>query len=408
MGLFLRRAFAVCLLFAVLSLSAPVSEVRGQASVEITDFQYPARVAQGSEATISFTVSWTGAPEGSHVSIVLSEKGYVRGRVEQPSSCIAPEGYATCEILSPTYSGREYVKFVLDPQPLGKHQFGLAALLIDANDNTLATSDLGGKAGFFAIIWTSASTTATTTSSINTTGLYGGASTSISDLQYPAHVALGTSFPMEIPVTFSFSWTGARSGDHLVLGIALPGTDEYAGGKAYLSASCLTPNDFVGKATCVQSNLESSGRGSAEFHLWVYSRGKYHFASLVAMCDTYGHVREGSLTSSEFSVEVSPITTTMTTRALTTTTTTYPQWLTDYWSAFNFGAIVAAVLLVLYLLTRRKKVVRQALIEHPTPIAAAETEIERPRPRSTMFCRECGAKIARDSTYCVECGARLA
>ena len=161
MGLFLRRALAVCLLFAVLSLTAPVSKVHGQASVEITDFQYPAHVAQGSEATISFTVSWTGAPEGGHVSIVLAEKGYVRGRVEQPSSCIAPEGYATCEILSPTYSGREYVKFVLDPQPLGKQKFGLVALLSDANGNTLADSGAGNN--FFAIYWTSASTTATTT-----------------------------------------------------------------------------------------------------------------------------------------------------------------------------------------------------------------------------------------------------
>lgn len=159
MGLFLRRALAVCLLFAVLSLTAPVSKVHGQASVEITDLQSPAQVAQGSEATISFTVSWTGAPERSHLVIVLAEKGYVKGRVEQPSSCIASEGYAACEILSPTYSGREYVKFVLDPQPLGKHQFGLVALLNDADNNDLA--DSGGGNNFFAIEWTSASTTKT-------------------------------------------------------------------------------------------------------------------------------------------------------------------------------------------------------------------------------------------------------
>jgi len=28
--------------------------------------------------------------------------------------------------------------------------------------------------------------------------------------------------------------------------------------------------------------------------------------------------------------------------------------------------------------------------------------------KPTKFCRECGAKIPRDSTYCEECGARLA
>ena len=146
--------------------------------------------------------------------------------------------------------------------------------------------------------------------------------TRISDLRYPRRVVLGASgnpstLPVEIPVTFTVSWTGARSGDDLLLGIAnldadyYDYADYYADGRADMSscapASLLGP--YSTKALCTIEKVGESGQEYAKFLVQLrrrnfIERGIYHLSVLAWLADATQEYRTGSSTRIDFSVEV--------------------------------------------------------------------------------------------------------
>ena len=62
----MRRILAICLIFAVLGSTSPVSQVYSQDDswIAISDFRADSRVALGSDIGVTFTVVWSGRSIG--------------------------------------------------------------------------------------------------------------------------------------------------------------------------------------------------------------------------------------------------------------------------------------------------------------------------------------------------------
>jgi len=144
----------------------------------------------------------------------------------------------------------------------------------------------------------------------------------------------------------------------------------------------------------------------AKFDTQIASGGSYYFLFL-----NMG----GSPATITLNVEQSPqqsvITLTTHSTVYSTEKTVYPTQVVTTTPrqtlAYFFG--IALIMAGIALVGLEPKITRKdrpagALPTQPIGVVAAE----RKEMVSTKYCRECGAKIPRDSTYCEECGARLA
>jgi len=140
---------------------------------------------------------------------------------------------------------------------------------------------------------------------------YAAPSTSISDLQYPAHIVLGTSkYADGIPVAFQVHWTGARQNDLLLMGVLDDQTQDFAEGSTDITGCLLSRGGTVfekkGRAYCALLLPKSSeGWTRAAFHVKLQSLGTHYLLAKAMLADSYGRSRAGSVSlSPRFSVEV--------------------------------------------------------------------------------------------------------
>jgi hypothetical protein len=122
---------------------------------------------------------------------------------------------------------------------------------------------------------------------------------------------------VEIPVTFTVSWTGAQSGDDLHLGIANLDADYYDVADYYVDGrpdmSSCAPASILGpystKAICVIKKVGESGQEYAKFLVQLRRRnfvelGIYHLFVLASLDNPTQEYRPGRGTRIDFTVEV--------------------------------------------------------------------------------------------------------
>jgi ribosomal protein L40E len=86
-----------------------------------------------------------------------------------------------------------------------------------------------------------------------------------------------------------------------------------------------------------------------------------------------------------------------------------PIYSADYWVPTIIAALLLAILsvLVIFLLMRRRRTAGIKQVQAATQIQASSKNKADMTITPTKFCRECGAKIPRDSVFCEECGKQL-
>jgi hypothetical protein len=136
-------------------------------------------------------------------------------------------------------------------------------------------------------------------------------SANISNLQYPAHITLGTSkYSDGIPVTFQVNWSEKRKTDLVLIGVLDNQTQDFAEGTSDMTGcpSSLGGTVFEkeGQAYCALL-LPTSPEGwtGASFHLKLPPTGTHTYFAKAMLADSHGKWRAGSVIASQkFSVEV--------------------------------------------------------------------------------------------------------
>ena len=103
------------------------------------------------------------------------------------------------------------------------------------------------------------------------------------------------------------------------------------------------------------------------------------------------------------SYEVTSVTTSFSTLAL------YAVYQTETTASIIVASVLVAVVLLIVSRHARAQV-SKPMVPDTTPTARLDTVVtkQEAQPRaSTKFCRECGAKIPRDSVFCEKCGSKL-
>jgi len=121
--------------------------------------------------------------------------------------------------------------------------------------------------------------------------VHAGASTSISDLQYPTTVVLGASKYAEgVPVAFTVAWTEAESGDALIVGIFDWGKQDWPlveGSKDGPPACIAAPKE----AACALPDLPRSGSERFKLLVTPYAVAHSALAVFAQLEDRYGNYR---------------------------------------------------------------------------------------------------------------------
>ena len=187
LGLFLRRILTICLVFAVLVLALPVSQVysEDESWIAISDFRADSRVAIGSDIGVTFTVVWSGKRMGGSLmaDVEYHSGTYVDGTGGSPSchtmvDRITSVPKALCSGPLAYSQGRDTIVFALKVSSVGHYEFAAVATLLDERGNgvysykelfevEVTSSTLSTTTTLVAL--STSTTTATSTSSYTTT-----------------------------------------------------------------------------------------------------------------------------------------------------------------------------------------------------------------------------------------------
>ena len=121
------------------------------ATINVSNLQYPSTLVLGKQLSVSFTVTWSGAPAGSTYYILAgvadsSTNDWVQGTKasSSPDICTANTGHhwADCYIQSPNADGSFTVVFSVDTPPTGTYSYYVAADILYYSTSCSSNNDL--------------------------------------------------------------------------------------------------------------------------------------------------------------------------------------------------------------------------------------------------------------------------
>ena len=257
--------------------------------------------------------------------------------------------------------------------------------------------------------------------------------TSISNLSYPAEIALSDT-SVVVDVSFTVFYANWPIGYALQISITnLTLTNEYPSGQV-VSSSPLTCQEFASlpeSTTCgVFSTTQPSGSEFVEFALTLPSAGTYTTLAATALFYNHGQILSGSFSAQYLTITVTPSSpsTSLQMQQTPQTTSSNPPSSSNSDDSVLIGIVVGVIALVACLLVYNERRSRQRAAEAQTirhqERVAAKIEEPKPQPsqtgipstattagtpplsKSSMYCSQCGAVISRDSKFCKECGSR--
>jgi hypothetical protein len=403
---------AWALVVILLALISIVPNVKAQ-STSITSLQAPSTAAVGTQVTVTVGATYDLGSSGYAVGIGIFDLDawWATGSAQSSRyTCHSnPPGQAFCGYIPTARSGSDAVTFELTLNTVKTYRLRASVELFHSNAQLIS-----GASTFqdFSIV-------VSATPSQNSGAVSG--TVSISNFQYPTTVLLGE----QAIVSFTVSFSGFTPGvTYLVVGVPNADGSNWASGSVVSSSPDNCPEGTEqdrGLAVCFYQPVESQGSEKLVFSLTVNSAGTF---------SSHGAEAEPALRSSSCSSNwcfgQSQYTSSFAIQAVTSlppslTTSTTGVSASDaamYFEMLMCGLVIIVVGVIAYQLygsKRRKETVQTKLdsimvqTQQQPPVQQQPLPIQTPREivssKDMMSCKQCGARITRDSKFCKECGA---